>query len=97
MPLADVTVTHDKGLVYGKVLFDDYPPYIERWLEHRPRGKVLMLETPYNRSFSHPNVLPILRHKSLQPEQRDAIVEFLKELKTDAQEDLPLPTTGSRI
>jgi len=59
VPDADITVTHDKGLVYGKVLFDDYPPYITRWLEWRPRGHVLMLATPYNQGFAHPNVLRI--------------------------------------
>lgn len=32
-----VTITQDKGLVYGRVLVDDYPEYIERWLRWRPR------------------------------------------------------------
>jgi 5'-nucleotidase len=59
VPHASVTITQDKGLVYGKVLFDDYPPYIERWLEWRPRGKVLMLDTLYNQGFEHPQVLRI--------------------------------------
>jgi len=26
----DITITRDKGLVYGKVLVDDYPGYIEK-------------------------------------------------------------------
>jgi len=52
-----ITITEDKGLVYGKVLVDDYPPYIERWLEHRPRGLVIMPEYSYNRNFKHKNVI----------------------------------------
>lgn len=59
LPDVPVTITEDKGLTYGKVLFDDFPPYIQAWLEWRPRGKVLMLDYPYNREFTHPNVFRI--------------------------------------
>lgn len=52
-----VTITHDKGLVYGAVLVDDWPEYIERWLEHRPRGLVIMPAHDYNGNFVHPNVV----------------------------------------
>jgi len=45
---ASITITEDKGLVYGKVLFDDYPPYIEAWLKWRPRGKVIMPVVSWN-------------------------------------------------
>lgn len=51
-----VTVTEDKGLVYGKVLVDDWPPYIERWLEWQPGGMVVMPDRPWNQGFTHPNV-----------------------------------------
>jgi len=57
-----ITLTHacnnekHKGLVYGRVLVDDYPPYIEQWLEFRTRGLVIMPTTPLNQSFNHPNV-----------------------------------------
>jgi len=56
-PDASVTITEDKGLVYGKVLVDDWPPYVQRWLEHRPRGFVIMPAQPWNEKFTHPNVL----------------------------------------
>ena len=52
-----VTITHDKGLVYGAVLVDDWPDYVERWLEHRPRGLVVMPAHDYNAGFVHPNVV----------------------------------------
>lgn len=42
VPDAKVHVVSDKSLVYGRVLVDDWPPYIERWLEWRPRGLVVM-------------------------------------------------------
>lgn len=42
-----------KSLVYGKILFDDWPGYIEPWLEHRPRGLVIMLDQPWNRKWKH--------------------------------------------
>lgn len=38
----NITITTDKSLVYGRVLVDDYPDYIESWLNWRPRGKVIM-------------------------------------------------------
>ena len=50
-------MTEDKGLVYGKVLFDDWPEYITSWLEYRPRGLVIMPNHPHNQGFKHPNVI----------------------------------------
>jgi hypothetical protein len=53
----DIHVTSDKGLVYGKLLYDDYPDYMLRWLAHRPRGLGIMPVTASNRDFTHPNVI----------------------------------------
>lgn len=69
LPGVPVTVTENKGLVYGKVLFDDYPPYIQAWLKWRPRGKVIMTHHAWNQDFEHervfrlgtPEDLPALR------------------------------------
>ncbi|MBT7706672.1 hypothetical protein HN747_04450 [archaeon] len=57
LPGVDVTMTRDKGLVYGRVLVDDFPPYIERWLKRRPRGLVIMPAHEGNKEFSHPQVI----------------------------------------
>lgn len=51
-----VTITEDKGLVYGRVLVDDYPDYVTRWLQWRPRGTVIMPQNPGNKDFRHPRV-----------------------------------------
>lgn len=60
VPDAKVTVTTDeKSQCYGRLLFDDFPPYIEPWLKHRPRGLVLMLDQPWNRDFAHERVMRI--------------------------------------
>ena len=62
LPMAEhdiqINLVEDKGLVYGKVLVDDYPPYIERWLKWRPRGLVLMPAQEWNAGyrFGGPNV-----------------------------------------
>ncbi len=61
VPNLPVTVGHEKGLVYGRLLFDDFPDYALRWLEHRPRGVVLMLDSPINRGFEHPQVVRVMR------------------------------------
>lgn len=59
LPGIPVTITEDKGLVYGKVLVDDWPSYIEAWLAWRPRGQVIMPDQPWNRNFEHPQVLRV--------------------------------------
>ena len=53
----DTIITRDKSLVYGKVLFDDYPPYMLSWLEHRPRGLGIMSAYVHNQNFKHSNVI----------------------------------------
>jgi 5'-nucleotidase len=52
-----VTITRDKGLVYGKVLVDDWSPYAERWLRWRPRGLVILPAHPWNENFAHSNAI----------------------------------------
>jgi 5'-nucleotidase len=56
-----VTITEDKSLHYGRVLFDDWPPYVTGWLKWRPRGLVIMLSHPWNQGFTHPNVVRLDR------------------------------------
>lgn len=52
-----VHITEDKSVHYGRVLVDDYPPYVEAWLEHRPRGQVIMPAQQWNAGFEHQQVL----------------------------------------
>lgn len=53
----DITITRDKGLVYGRVLVDDYPEYAERWLAWRPRGLVIMPANAQNQNYTHKQVI----------------------------------------
>lgn len=57
LPGTPVTITENKGMVYGKVLFDDYPDYCEAWMKYRPRGLVITPAYEYNKEFAenHPN------------------------------------------
>lgn len=59
VPDLDITITRNKGLVYGKVLVDDYPEYVQQWLEHRPRGLVIVPAQKWNLNFKHSNVYEI--------------------------------------
>lgn len=52
-----ITITEDKSTVYGRVLVDDWVPYIEPWLNRRPRGYVIMPVHHFNRDFTHPRVV----------------------------------------
>jgi 5'(3')-deoxyribonucleotidase len=56
-PDVKITLTEDKGLVYGRVLVDDWPSYVTRWLRWRPRGLVIMPAHEWNVSFEHPQVI----------------------------------------
>jgi 5'-nucleotidase len=58
----EVHLAEDKGLVYGRMLCDDWPPYIERWLTWRPRGLVLMPDQPWNQGFHHTQVVRVTGH-----------------------------------
>lgn len=53
----DIILTRDKSLVYGKVLVDDFPPYINAWLKYHPRGLVIMPANPENETYVHPQVI----------------------------------------
>lgn len=53
----DVIITRDKGLVYGKVLVDDWPEYVEKWLKWRPRGLAIMPSSKYNEKFIHEQII----------------------------------------
>jgi len=53
----DITLTRDKGLVYGKVLVDDFPGYIEKWLKWRKNGQVIMPANNFNKDFKHSQVI----------------------------------------
>ncbi|MEE8114193.1 MAG: hypothetical protein V3T23_07535 [Nitrososphaerales archaeon] len=56
MPYANVHVTEDKSLLYGKILVDDWPPYAGKWLVHRPRGLIIMPAHHYNEYVDHPQI-----------------------------------------
>lgn len=48
VPDLPIVLSEDKGLVYGKLLCDDWPEYIERWLTWRPQGLVIAVAQPWN-------------------------------------------------
>lgn len=84
-----------KGLVYGRVLVDDWPPFIESWLERRARGLVVMLDHPYNRSFEHPRVFRFIgQSPGRSADECDAEWEALMDLLKHAARPSPLPLSA---
>lgn len=71
----EITLTEDKGLVYGRVLVDDWPQYILRWLEWRPRGMVIMPSRRWNLNFNHPQVLRFLGDEDSKNKCEDILVK----------------------
>jgi FMN phosphatase YigB (HAD superfamily) len=53
----DLTLTRDKGDVYGRVLVDDYPNYISKWLKWRKNGLVIMPANDLNFDYKHKQVI----------------------------------------
>lgn len=56
LPYAEVSVSQDKTLMYGKILVDDYEKFTSPWLERRPRGYVLLPDQPWNQGYEHARV-----------------------------------------
>ena len=52
LPNANITITQNKALTYGRILVDDYAPYFLNWLKHRPRGLVVCVAHPWNKIFA---------------------------------------------
>ena len=89
LPYALPTITQDKSLFYGKILFDDYPGYMEPWLVARPRGLGLMLEADCNKGFEHPRVIKI--QKYMPKAKMGALTQILECVRSRSRrEDLDL-------
>lgn len=85
VPDAAITITEDKGIVYGKILVDDYIPYVEAWLAFRPRGLVIMPAQPWNEGFEHPNVIRCEKANLHEVEVR--IIKLLEALAKEEDAD----------
>lgn len=75
----DITITRNKGLVYGKIFVDDWPEHVLQWLEWRPRGLVIMPAQKHNAGFSHPQVI------RYDGENFEAVKDVIKKLKLGVQ------------
>lgn len=51
-----VHIVSQKDLTYGHILYDDFPDYLNSWLEVRPRGQAIMPVSPANVGYDHPNL-----------------------------------------
>lgn len=75
VPDAKMTITTgEKAGNYGRVLVDDWPPYLLPWLKVRPRGLVVMPAQRWNDGIEHER---ILRYRG--PEDDARLLELLKD------------------
>lgn len=81
----DITLTRDKGLVYGKLLVDDFPAYGERWLKWRKRGHVIMPANDSNIGYQH---LQVTRYDGTNLDEVRKIFQEMKD-KTLAKQGPP--------
>ena len=54
-----MNVVTEKSRLYGRVLVDDFPPYIYNWAKKRPRGLVVMPAHCYNKVEEIPTKWPV--------------------------------------
>lgn len=87
-----VTIAANKALVYGKVLVDDYPPYVESWLKWRKNGLAILPAQSYNKGFSHPNAIRISNDGEMDMERAKAALDIAFNRKMGE----PLDLTGVR-
>lgn len=57
VPETPVFLAHEKSLVYGRVLHDDWPDYFLPWLKVKPRRLVICPAHKWNVHIVHPNVI----------------------------------------
>lgn len=81
LPDAGVAIISEpdaKGFFYGRVLVEDWPPFIKHWIAARPNGLVILIDHPYNRGFEHPQVFRYVGPHAPEGEW-EALIERLKE------------------
>ena len=82
LPDTPVTITENKGIMYGKMLVDDWPPYGIGWLKWRPRGLLVVPAWPWNTLDQYPEDLHcnIFRYTGAEGDKR-RLTERLAGLK----------------
>lgn len=72
VPGMPVHLSSDKGMVYGRMLVDDWPPYVEAWLKWRPRGLVISVAQPWNEGIEKlsPNIIRYVGSEQLPSVRR---------------------------
>ena len=80
-----MNIVTEKGRVYGRVLVDDYPPYIHSWLKYRPRGLVIMPAHKYN--ADEPFHRNIIRYDGKNYAQVNRALEIAKDRKESEEVD----------
>lgn len=55
--ISSINITEDKKGQYGRVLVDDFGPYMDKWLKHRCRGLGIMPVNTNNKDYKHENVV----------------------------------------
>lgn len=52
-----VHIVSDKSLLFGHILYDDYPKYCKKWVDKNTQSVVIMPNKYYNSDFSHERVV----------------------------------------
>jgi len=59
LPGIPVTISGDKSILRGDILFDDWPGYIEPWLQANSNGLAIVPDSPWNKKFHHSRILKV--------------------------------------
>ena len=86
VPDLPITMTRDKSLVYGRVLVDDYPGYVDAWLDSRPRGVVIMPANIGNKDYKRRGVL---RYDGTNIKDVRTILEWARNRESGSGDEYP--------
>lgn len=84
-----VHIVSDKSLVYGHVLYDDYPSYLDSWLSNRVRGFGIMPVTDYNKSYYHERVIHWSKDSADERTHIRSVLELMYNRKPKEMIDVP--------
>jgi 5'(3')-deoxyribonucleotidase len=85
LPNLPVILSEEKSLVYGKVLVDDWPSYVEKWVKFRPRGLVISVAQRWNEGIEKLSPAGnIIRYSG--PEQLPDIKARLVEIRSKCRD-----------
>lgn len=77
---SELTLTQYKSRYDGEILFDDWTPYVTKWLKRHPEGRAVIPSREWNLQYKHERAIHYNRHNL------EEVRNVLKEIKKNKSE-----------